>query len=290
MKKTSKIIIGLAILFIYIFGMISFASALLVNADYATLYPGEEGKVSLNIENNENFDIEDISASLVLDNLPFTAIGSSQKDVDNIDEDDDDSVTFTLKPSTDITPGDYSIPYTIKYTDASNNTINLTKTGNFGIRVSAKTDLDFSAETRETAILEKEGQLSLNIVNLGLGEIKSITVQIFPQGFTLLSSDKIFVGTISADDSDIATFDVIYNSQSPVLSAKISYKDFDNNDQTKTVNLPVKVYTEEQALNLGLIKKSSTGTYVLVILVLLVIWYIWRKIKKRRKQKLADRR
>ncbi|MCX6749576.1 MAG: hypothetical protein NTW17_02410 [Candidatus Pacearchaeota archaeon] len=290
MKKTSKIIIGLAILLIYIFGMISFASALLVNADYVTLYPGEEGKVSLNIENNENFDIEDISASLVLDNLPFTAIGSSQKDIDDIDEDDDDSVTFTLKPSTDIKPGDYSIPYTIKYADAGNNTINLTKTGNFGIRVSAKTDLDFSAETRETAILGKEGQLSLNIVNLGLGEIKSITVQIFPQGFTLLSSDKVFVGTISADDSDTATFDVIYNSQSPVLSAKISYKDFDNNDQTKTVNLPVKVYTKEQALNLGLITKSNTGTYVLVILVLLVIWYIWRKIKKRRKQKLADRR
>ncbi len=288
--KNSKVFIGLLILLIYIFGMISFASALLVNANYVTLYPGEEGKISLNIENNENFDIEGISVSLILDNLPFTAVGTSQKDVDDIDEDDDDSVTFTIRPSTDIIPGDYSIPYAIKYNDADNSSVNFTKTGSFGIRVSAKTDLDFSAETRETAILGKEGQLSLNIVNLGLGEIKSISVQIFPQGFTLLSSDKVFVGTISADDSDLATFDVIYTSQSPQLSAKISYKDFDNNDLTKNVNLPVKVYTEAQALEIGLIKKSNTSKYIVVVFVLLIIWYVWRKIKKRRKQKLADRR
>ena len=264
---------------------INMVSAVIVDADYVTLFPGEDGKISINIENNENFDIEDISISLVLEDVPFTSAGSSVRDINDIDEDDDDSVTFTLRPSTEIVPGDYSIPYRIDYVNSANTSQNFSKEGSFGIRISAKTDLDFTIETSEAAVLGSEGQISLEIINQGLGEIRSVSVQILPGSFELLSKDKIFVGTIDADDSDTASFDVVYKGLNPVFSAKITYKDFDNNDQTKTVNLPVKVYTEEQALELGLISKSKTLTYFIVILVLFVIWYVWRRIRKRRKQK-----
>lgn len=261
---------------------INLISAVIIDADYVTLYPGEEGRVSLNVENNENFDIEDVSVALVLSEVPFTSVGSSTKDVDDIDEDDDDSVSFTLRPSTDIVPGDYDIPYTVKYVDAGNNTEDFTENGSFGIRVSAKTDLDFSAETRETAVVGKEGQVSIEIVNRGLGEIKSVSVQVFPQGFELLSNDKVFVGTIDADDSDTATFDVIYKNKNPVFSARVTYKDFDNKDKTETVSLPVRVYTEEEALELGLIDKSNTWLYIGIGIVVLILWYFWRRARKRK--------
>jgi hypothetical protein len=221
--------------------------------------------------------------------LPFTVIGNSEKDVDDIDENDEDTVKFTLRASTDIVPGDYSIPYILKYVNAEDNSENFTKEGGFGIRVSAKTDLDFSAETRGNAILGREGQISIEIVNKGLGEIKSVSIEIFPQGVELLSKEKIFVGTIDADDSDTATFDVIYKSKSPIISAEITYKDFDNNDQIETIDLPIKVYTEEQALELGLIQKSNTFIYTLVIAILIVAWLIYRRIRKRRKKKREGR-
>ncbi len=285
MKTPKSKIILMATLLVFIMG---FLSAVIVNGNYVTLYPGEEGRVTVEIENNENFDIEDISISLDLSEVPFTSVGNSVKDVDDLDEDDDDSVSFTLRPSTNIIPGDYNILYKIKYTNVDNSSENFTKEGSFGIRVSSRTDLDFSAETRGNAILGREGQISLEIINRGLGEIKSISVQILPQGFELLSKDKIFVGTIEGDDSDTASFNVIYKSLNPVLSARIFYKDFENNDQEEIVNIPIRVYTEEQALQLGLTSKSNTMTYVIVILVLLILWYIWRKIKKRRKQKQKE--
>ena len=260
-------------------------SAVVIDADYITLYSGEEGRVSLNVDNNENFDIEDISVAIVLNEVPFTSVGSSVRDIDDINENDEDSVSFTIRPSTDIVPGDYDIPYIVKYVNADNNTENFTVQGSFGVRVSAETDLDFSAETRDTAIVGGEGQISIEIVNQGLGEIKSISVQIFPQGFELLSSDKVFVGTLDSDDSDTATFDVVYKNRNPTLSAKITYKDFDNNDKTESIILPVRVYTKEEALELGLISKSNAMTYFLIILAIFLIWYIWRRMKKRRKQK-----
>ena len=73
--KLNKFIIGM-ILAVF---AINFISAIAVNADYVTLFPGEEGKVTVGIENNENFDIESVSMALNLDNIPFASIGSSEK-------------------------------------------------------------------------------------------------------------------------------------------------------------------------------------------------------------------
>ena len=280
MNQTKKLIFG--ILFLVL--TLSFASAVVVDADYITIYSGESGKISVEIENNENFDIEKISLALELSNLPFTSVGSSEKDVDDIDEDDDDRVSFTLRASTDIVPGDYNIPYVLTYTNAENNSEDFEKTGSFGLRVSAKTDLDFALEIRENAIVGEEGRISLEVINRGLGEIKSLSVQIFPSGFELLSKDKVFVGTVSADDTDLASFDVIYKSQNPSLSVRITYKDFDNKEQTETLNLPFNVYTKERAIELGLIKKSNVKTYTITFLVLFVVWFFYRRRKKNKRK------
>jgi hypothetical protein len=262
---------------------IGFAAGIIVDSDYETIYPGESEEIILEIENNENFDIEDVSLALDLSDLPFTTIGSSEKDVDDIDEDDDEKVSFNLRASIDITPGDYNIPYILKYVNAENASEDFNKTGSFGLRVSAKTDLDFVVDVQDNAIVGEKGEISLEIINKGLGEIKSVSVQIFPQGFELLSKEKIFVGTIDSDDSDSATFDVIYKTTNPILSAKVEYKDFDNKDQTETINLSFKVYTKEKALELGILQRPNYLVYL--IIGILVIAYIIHRILKKRKRK-----
>lgn len=280
MKQTNKLIFG--ILFLVL--TLSFASAVVVDADYITIYSGESGKISVEIENNENFDIESVSLALELSDLPFTSIGSSEKDADDIDEDDEDRVSFTLRASTDIVPGDYNIPYTITYINAENKTESFEKTGSFGLRVSARTDLDFALEIRENAIMGDEGRISLEIINKGLGEIKSLSVQIFPSGFELLSKNKVFVGTVDADDTDLASFDVIYKTQNPILSVRVEYRDFDNQVQVQTVEIPFNVYTKERAIELGLIEKSKAKTYFGIVFVLVVVWFFYRRRKKKKKK------
>ena len=287
MKQSSVMLLPVFI-FLLLFNL-HFASAPVIDADYITIYPGEQGKITLDIDNNENFDIEDVSVNINLDNLPFSSVGSSEKNIDDIDEDDDDSVTFTIKASTSITPGDYDIPYSIKYVNSDNDE-KLSKSGSFGLRVGAKTEIDFSAEARgeeiSSAIVGREGKISLEIINRGLGEIKSVNVKITPQGFELLSKDNVFVGTIEGDDTDIASFDVIYKNTNPRLIAEVTYNDFDNKDQIENVEIPFKVYTEEQALQLGIIKKSNTMVWIIVIIVILIAWFVYRKIRKANRNKL----
>ena len=280
-KIFNKATFGVFGIILAIFAL-SFASSLVVDADYITLFPGEEGRVTVEIENNENFDIEDVSVALILDDTSFTSVGSSEKDFDDLDEDDEDTATFTLRPSTDITPGDYNIPYFVKFVNAENDSEGFEREGSFGIRVSARTEIDFSVDIRDNAIIGREGKISLEIINKGLGEVKSVSVRILPNGFELLSKDKIFIGTIDADDTDLATFDVIYKTKNPVFSARVDYKDFDNNDNTEIVNIPFKVYTEDEALELGIIKRSNTLTYFFAVGVIIVGWLVWRRIKKKK--------
>lgn len=259
-------------------------SALVVDTDYITIYPGEQGKIEIEIENNDNFDIEDVSFALNLENLPFTSVGSSEKNIDEIDEDDDETVSFTLKASTDIQPGDYNIPYLVKYLNVDDDE-DLEKEGSFGLRVSAKTEVDFAIEVRDNAIVGQEGRISLEIINKGLAGIKSVYVEIEPQGFELLSKDKVFIGTINAEDTDLASFDVIYNSAKPSLKTKVSYKDFDNNAQVEQVILPFKAYTRQEALELGLMQKNNSWMYIGIVVIIIIAWIVWRRIRKKRKNK-----
>jgi hypothetical protein len=280
----NKIFIFLLILVIL---RINFSSAITVNSEFITLYPGEEKEVTLDIENNGNFDIEDVSIQLILDKTSFTSVGSNERDVDDLNENDDDSVTFKLKASVNIVPGDYNLPYEISYFNVDEADNKITKEGTFGVRVGAKTEVDYSIDPQGKNIvgpvIGQDGQINLEIINKGLGEIKSVSVLILPEGFNLLSKDKVFIGSINSEDTDIASFDVIYESPSPIFKAVISYKDFDNIDQTKTLAIPFKVYTEKEALELGIIKKSKTGVYFIILIIGVIGWIAYRRIKKKKR-------
>lgn len=294
--KQSKTVSLITISLIFLSILISFISALSVNVDYITLYPSEQGNIKVRVENNNNYEIEDVSVAITLTfvsqggeivSLPFSVIGNSEKILDDLDEGDEDSATFIVKASPNIRPGDYNIPYLIKYKRFGNNST-ITQEGSFGIRVSAKTDLDFTLETSDTPVIGKEGQITLEIINKGLGEIRSLSVEFIPGGFTLLSKNKVFIGTIDPEDSDTASFDVLYKERNPIFIAKITYKDFDNQDQIENVSFPIRVYTEEEAKSLGLIKTNNIFFY-LAIVVVLIAAYFWRKARKRIKNKEKER-
>ncbi len=264
---------------------LSFASAVVVNSvTQDDLYPGQSANLKVSIKNIFSYEVEQVSLILNLDKTLFTSVGSSEDSQDSIRDDDSESFNYELKAPSSIKPGDYNIPYTINYLD--DNEDKQIKSGSIGITVKAKTELGYGVELQNN-IINTKGKLSFKIVNSGLGDIGFVKVKIVSNnGFEILGSSEDYIGTVSSDDFETASFDVLYKSTSASLTAIVNYKDFENVDQTQTVTLPVKVYTQEKALELGLISKSKTGLYVTVILVLLVVWFIYRKMKKSRKDKL----
>ncbi|PIN94246.1 hypothetical protein COU61_00550 [Candidatus Pacearchaeota archaeon CG10_big_fil_rev_8_21_14_0_10_35_13] len=277
-NKTTTMILGI----ILAISIISLTSALTVQSvSVQEIQPGKEASVTVNIENNLKSDVRDVSVNLQLGNTQFIAVGSSEDSQDKIKEGNDESFSYTIKASKDIKPGDYSIPFIIRY-EYENKTIE--RSGTFGVTVKANPELSYTIST-ENAVVGNSGKITLKIINTGLGEAKFLTVRIFPSGYTLLSEETIYIGSVGSDDYETASFDVVFNDKNSLLSASIEYKDFDNKQVIKTVNLPIKVYTQEEALQLGIITKSNTGMYIIVAIIIIIIWYAWKKIKKNRRIK-----
>jgi|TARA_Y100000034_G_C6867371_1_gene395472 hypothetical protein len=262
---------------------LSFISAVIVDSvSISALYPGQTSSLTVSVKNTLDDDVEDVSFILNLDDTSFTTSESSEDSEDEIREGKKENFNFVLKAPANMKPGDYNIPYEIKYTDVDEN--KTTKTGSFGITISAKTELDYNIELEDN-IVDEMGKLSIKIINSGLGDIGFVSVNIVSaSGFEILSSEIEYVGTVSSDDFESATFDVLFKKTSASLTANIKYKDFDNKEETKTISLPVKVYSREKALELGLIKKDNKWVYG-VIAGLVLIWFIYRRIKKKRKNR-----
>lgn len=262
---------------------LSFASAMIVNSvDVKSLYPGQSASLSADIKNTLNEDVSDVSLALNLEETKFTTIGSSEDSEDEINEDDKETFSFTIKAASDIKPGDYNIPYTLTYTDSNDE--KKTKTGSIGITVSAKTEINYAIETKNN-IVGEQGKVSIKTINSGLGEIRFVNVKIISaEGFEVLSSNEEYIGNINSDDFELATFDVFYKKTGASITALVKYKNSENEEQSETVTLPIQIYSREKALELGLIKKSNIWIYG-VIIALIIIWFIYRKIKKKRNKK-----
>ena len=256
----------------------SFASAVVLNsADSSDIFPGETSVINIEIENVFNDDVIDLTIALDLSNLPFTPVGSSEDSIDELEEDDDEDFIFRLKSANDIVPGDYQIPYTISF---ERDGVDKVRRGTIGVRVVSKTELSFSVDSENNIVGEK-GKISLKIVNSGFGDIRFVSVRIFPDKYTLLSDNVDYIGTIDSDDFETATFDVIFNGDDVKLVALVEYKDFDNKKVLENVNLPVIVYSRQEAIELGIIKKSNGPVIVSVIITLVLLWILWRTFKKR---------
>ena len=252
------------------------ASAIIINSvDSDILRPGQQGTLSVYVKNDFDYDVEDVSLSLDLSNTPFSTIGSTEDSVDEITEGDKEQFIFTLTVNTNAKPGDYNIPYALTYKNATSQ-----KKGTFGVKIRANADLDYSASLDNPVIGEKS-KLSLKIVNKGIGEAKFVTVKIVPEGYTLLSEDSIYIGSINSDDFETASFDIIVTNSAPTLIAVVNYNDLDNRLYTSNVALPLTVYSKDKAYELGIKTKSKIGLYIGIIILIIIIFIVIRSIRKR---------
>ena len=276
MEKQIKILIGV---FFALILTLNLTSAMMVKSvDANNFQPGSQQDISVEVKNILNEDVQDVFLTLDMTNLPFSIINSG----DNFNEilsGDTENFDFAIKTSNDAKAGNYQIPYTLSY---SINDTAQTKKGAFSLTIEASPELTYSVST-ENPVVGSKGKIVLNIVNQGLGDAKFVSATIIPEGYTLLSDNNVYIGTISSDDSQSESFDVVFNNQNPVLTTQIEYKDFNNQLIIKTINLPVTVYSKEEALKLGIIQENNTFAFIVLGIIIIGIWIIVKKVRKKRR-------
>lgn len=281
-KSPGKRIICL-IFVVFIISLISqFAQAQtlsIISVDTPKLTPGAEGILRIEVENPLEEDIEDVSLSLDTRSLPLNIVGSSEFSIDEIEGEESDIFAFTIRASTTAEAGDYQIPFSLDYKGAAK-----PKTGSIGVRIEGSVELETTVSTNN-AIVGREGKITLKIINRGFADARYVSVKLIPNNYIIKSEEEIYIGDIDANDFETANFDVIFQRKNPAINAEVIYRDFNNNNKNLIIDKSINVYTEEEALEKGLIKRNNFGLYIVLIILIIIIWLVIRSIKKRLRKK-----
>jgi len=289
-----KFLITLGTLIFLSLAFISLSSALTISSIStfpSEIAPGETSSISIGLENEAEETIKDVSVTLDLTGLPFVPYeDSTEESIDEIKEDKTKHAEFEIKALNDAESGTYKIPLKVSYYDGDG-AKKPDKSSLVSVTISSKPIV--SASLEDGLLLKgQENAVAIKIVNKGLSNIKFLEVEIQSSTkYTILSQKNIYIGDIDSNDFDTAEFKIFFkeNSLSTIsLPVKVIYKDALNKEYTEEFSLEARVYTKEQAISLGLLKKSNTTTYVIVVIILIVIYIIYRKIKKRRKMKKME--
>lgn len=266
-----------------------------VSSSPEEVIPGDVVTISIEIENIFDYDIENLNVKLNLEEVSFAPYqSSSEKYLDELEEGDEEKFTFKLIVLPETQSGIYKIPVEINYEYGDENSTLIpapTKNELISIIVNSKPELKISLEDSVVLIKGKENDISIKIVNSGLGDAKFVFLKANDvSGIKFLTEKEQYLGDVDSDDFDSVEYNVYLDGDSSKtisLPVILKYKDSTNKEYTETSIITLKTYSLKEAQELGLVEKSNYTIYFLVG-ILFIGYFIYRIVKKRKLKKKRE--
>src|SRR3989344_3477451 len=177
-RQFSIISIGVFLFVILLSANVSALTIKDVKTTPTEVAPGQTARISIEIENNLDDDVENVDVALDFSSqsvpiAPFE--GSSETTIEGIDSDDTETVSFSVIVLPEASSGIYKIPVKIKYQVVDSN-VTLDKTGTISLVVNSLPKVRVSVEGDLVQGTEKE--VTLRVINGGLSDIKLASVQL----------------------------------------------------------------------------------------------------------------
>jgi len=285
----NKIILTVLVGVIYLISILSL-SALVINSVTTSpdkIAPGETTDIGIALKNNAEDDITDISISLDLKDLPLAPFDSgSQYGFDTIESGKTKQVAFKLVAFNDANSGIYKVPVIMSYRDINNELV--TKQSLISIMINSEPIIDVNIED-ELFLKGQNNKVTIKVINKGLADVKFLEISSGTSAYyTVLSSSKIYIGDVDSNDFQTSEITILFKENAPntlTIPLNIIYKDATNKEYNENRDVSLKVYTNQEAVNLGLIEKSYNSYYVLGIIALILMFILYRVIRNSRKIK-----
>lgn len=280
---------------IYIQAQDAVISITKVSSSPSEFKPNEAGTVALELSNIAGVNLKDITVKLDLSSsdIPFVPVNETiEKRISMLESGKTTTVIFNIKASSDASPKSYKVPVVLTYYDALGKSYSRSTI----ISLNIKTEPILLTLHDQTTIVKNgaKNTVPITIVNKGESKIAFTTVTIYESpdsSYTILSPNIYYVGDINSDDSESAEFQLFVNTSKNEMTVpiKITYKDEIGNTYEQTENVPVKVFSKEDAIKYGFEKPVSTDPLVTGIVVLIIIYLAYKYILPRfRKKKKTE--
>ena len=292
MNKIMKTTLAILLLGLMLFSTVSFALISSVHAltiDSVAIadeiQPGKTTRVTIGLDNDADEDIEDVSVTLNLVDVPFAPFDSaSEYSIDEIEEDDTEFAEFEIIALNNAQAGIYKIPVRITYVQDGDDKI---KNSLISIVVDSKPEIDVGAE--DGLLLKgKDNEFFVKITNKGLSDAKFVEIEVGSGQYNLLVGNKQYIGDIDSDDFDSVKLNAFFDrnvGNSVNLPVTVIYRDDLNNQYREDFNVNLDLYTEDRAVELGLMERQVGKSYIVGIVLIVVLYFIYRRLKKKLKNK-----
>ncbi len=250
--------------------------------------PGSKTKLSISLKNYATSILKDVKITLDLgksgdEATPFSPVGSTnEKVISEIDAQSIVPLEFSLMVDPDAKSKVYKVPLKMQYSDILNK--NHSKTLTIALVVGAEPDLSVYVDSTTVYNAGKTGEVTVKIVNKGLTDIKFLNVKLDKtEGYKVLSPYEVYIGNIDSDDYETADFKFSVEKKikdKVALPLTIEYKDANNQDYKKKVNLELPIYTSSEAEKLGLVKGNGKIKWIAILVVIAGGFFgyrMWRK-------------
>ena len=313
--KINKVFFAVMFLFILMIPLVLSASNYnveVIDVSPTNLVPGEETELQFVIENTGNKDIDNLVFSWEDKSGNILPIGSSNtKTIQELDDGDDETISFKVFTSASTEPGLYELTLTLRYEKEVEKEIEqgeetriertietITETSKAGIIVGGTTDFDVSVSDFSS------NGLILSIANIGKNPANSVTIITPTQSnFIVTGSSSSIIGNLDKGDYSVASFQITPQSMgNSNLKIEIQYTDTMGTRQTltKTVEIKSSQQLVQSSSNLensqitGFASKNSSSggnTWFLIAFVLtsiLTVVLVIILVKRKRKKNEAD--
>ena len=260
----------------------------IANTSIGTIEAGKEGKLKLFLKNNNNINLKNINVKLNLNDVEGkvlnTLSGSNKILIDNLKPNEIKESVFNLivDPNADAKP--YLVPLTITYEDNLGNVY--TEELSVSVKVNSQPKLSFKLDSQEIYTKGK-GKVTFAISNPGTSSIKGVEAFILDsEDYKVLDGGYQYIGDLNPDDfQTIQSTLYLNNDKKTIVKIKLTYTDSYNNKKEEIVEIPLKIYSQKELEELGIIPISKKMNYMIYIvsLIAFIIGYIIGKRKGRKK-------
>ncbi|MBI2660922.1 hypothetical protein HYX09_01500 [Candidatus Woesearchaeota archaeon] len=254
----------------------------------AVTAPGDKAKLTIELKNYASSSLKNIKVSLDLEeeeegSMPFAPVGTSnQRIYTYLEANSNLPVAFELLVDSGAASKAYKIPLEFGYSDYLNK--NYSKSSFVTLIVGDRPDLGITLERTEVYTPETPGNVVLRLVNKGNPDIKFLNVKVIQnENVKVAGADESYIGKLDSDDFSTAEFRMFLKGEGTIkIPVQLSYKDTNNNDYRENREVELKLYSDNEAEELGV--KSGNG-YTWMVITLAVIgagYYSYRRRKNKK--------
>lgn len=266
-----------------------------VKIDPEQISPGSDGTVTITVKNVAPNSFTDLSLKLYLQSiiggalvdLPFAPVDSSaEKRVYRLDAGQTAEFKYDLRVYPDATAKIYKIPFVLEYYDTLGNKQN--KSDFIGLTVNSVPEVSIILDKTDITQKKKTGDITLKVINKGLGDIKFLNVIIKQSdSYEILStSDTTYVGNLQSDDYQSVDYKIAINDNKEIVTVPVTlqYRDANNKYYEVTAQVPLSIVDSSKLDDANGKGISGTMIFIIIIVIALAAWIIYRKIKKNKKK------